>query len=167
MSLRCLVRILLSKTLPRTKHTPDVAIKTVNAAKALREIVAYDIKFMIGCNHEWEFSQLLRLQLSTVSRWTVVLQAACACAGVRQLTSNFDFIARQLDDEGRAERNIPQRRPGRVGAGSGATRGGAAATAPAPPPALAPSAAGESVETMEVSDIAQMMQKRYNYIRGL
>ncbi len=74
---------------PGTKHNPDVAIKTVEAAKALSE--------------------------------------PAARAGVSQLTSTFDILARQLDDEDRAKRNIQWRRPVRAGAGSGALRGGAAA----------------------------------------
>ena len=39
-------------------YSPDVAIETVDAAEALTEIqvVAHDINFMIGCDHEWGFS---------------------------------------------------------------------------------------------------------------
>jgi hypothetical protein len=36
-------------------HTPTAPIKTADAAEALRKLVALDIKFMIGCDCEWEY----------------------------------------------------------------------------------------------------------------
>ncbi len=95
----------MSNKLPGTKHTPDVAFKTVEATKALRESGVYDIKFMIRCDHEWEFSDY-----NGPPAAGPVLQAARAGPGVRQLISTFDFLARRLHDEGRAKHNIPRRR---------------------------------------------------------
>jgi hypothetical protein len=122
MSLSCLACSLLSNALPGTKTTPDVEIKTVKAAKALRKIGVYDIKFMIGCGHEWEFSDYNGPLASGP-----VLQVACAGVGVCWLISTFDFLGRQFYDEGRAKRNIPWRCEVRARAGSGAARGVAAA----------------------------------------
>ena len=77
---------MLSNILPGTKHTPDVAIKTAEAAKALREIGVYDINFMIENDHIWEFSDYKGPPAAGL-----VVQGTRA--GVSQLTSTFDSRA--------------------------------------------------------------------------
>ncbi len=38
-------------------YDPAVQIKSKEAAESLRQLLATDIKFMIGCDHEWNFSE--------------------------------------------------------------------------------------------------------------
>ncbi len=38
------------------KYNPAAPIKSKEAAESLRQWLATDIKFMIGCDHEWDFS---------------------------------------------------------------------------------------------------------------
>ena len=38
------------------KYDPAAQIKSKEAAESLRQLLATDIKFMIGCDHEWDFS---------------------------------------------------------------------------------------------------------------
>ncbi len=48
-------------------YNPTPAIKSTEAAESLRKLVALDIKFMVGCDEEWNFNDAADANAATAS----------------------------------------------------------------------------------------------------
>ena len=234
------------------KYDPAAQIKSKEAAESLRQLLATDIKFMIGCDHEWDFSDddepppagaVLRPAAPTddaggpqtvdpaapaavdprdITKWDVCDLASIPLSAqdfdennitanrcyhaatllifmsdemerlhpdvsrvlhagfqkqfmhavdaadmqrppsvgtssytpeeVRWCQATFDFLEGQLDEDGRAKRNLPPKRRGR-----GPARGAAPRPAPAPP---APPAPAEGPDDTENDDDTPLRSRR-------
>jgi hypothetical protein len=105
-------------------HPPGTAVKSEESTEKLRAVVGLDIRFMVGCDQPWEFSDDEEAQSSAagqelyqrpvtvedVRRYPTVGPNAYTAEEASWCDATYTFLEGQLDDAERAKRMLPAKK---------------------------------------------------------